>query len=189
MQDQFAKASVTPQQSPLRTPNLMQKLSIKTHQCNTDSTKPSNPTNKMATGIQAHTHTNTDYSSTHNPGWREAPAPHTSNHYHNNTSKHSSPRLCYHRCSVMAYKHTLADQPTQHPKQPLLMFPQDGWTITAPYITRIWKEKQCQMGIADHYPLDVIRRMAATIACGSSSSELEVWRLGITGPPNLHKHR
>ena len=81
-------------------------------------------------------------------------------------------------CPVTAYKCTLADRPTRHPKQPLLMFPRDGATITAPYIARIWKEKQRQMGIAAPYTLHAIRRTAATIAYASGSSELEVQRFG-----------
>ena len=81
-------------------------------------------------------------------------------------------------CPVRAYRRMLREAPTTHPKQPLLVFPADGATITAPYIAKVWKDTQARLGVRTPYTLHAIRKAAATVAFASGSTELEVRRFG-----------
>ena len=81
-------------------------------------------------------------------------------------------------CPVRAYRRMLRDAPTTRPDQPLLVFPADGATITAPYIASVWKSTQARLGVRTPYTLHAIRKAAATVAFASGNTELEVRRFG-----------
>ena len=91
-------------------------------------------------------------------------------------------------CPITVYTQLLADQPTQPPMEPLLMFPRDGGTISALYIACIWKQKQLQVGITTPYTLHVICKTTVTIAYASGSTELEVQRFGGWAFPAHHTY-
>ena len=98
------------------------------------------------------------------------------NHQHRDIVMEPAPDKRY--CPVEAYRRMLREAPTTRPNQPLLVFPHDGATITIPYIAKVWKKAQLQLGLATPHTLHAIRKAAATVAYASGNTELEVRRFG-----------
>ena len=50
--------------------------------------------------------------------------------------------------------------------------------MTIPYLAKVWKATQTDIGVACPYTLHAIRKAAATVAYASGNTELEVQRFG-----------